>query len=266
MAWYGAKPEPGLYKDILPAWSDSNLLSLCQHISAPLFLAHVRASTEGETARANCHPFTHGNWSFMHNGQTGSFTALRRLLEASLFCQASIMMRQERRCTSGSPASCPTRPVLHRHHGARAQRSPARTGSMFSTPPRMRPRHRRAGRQPVPGPSVKLKTRPGSRCRPRIWMNPKCRVFADLKSDAARQTKMRSRQPGQKVIPMDCQRPRYLGKHHQQTPSPSPPSSGETENKLWVSSCPLPESTPDRGPGLQVFVMEDIKATTALSV
>ena len=83
-AWYGAKPEPGLYKDILPAWSDNNLLSLCQHISAPLFLAHVRASTQGETARANCHPFTHGNWSFMHNGQTGSFTALRRPLVASL--------------------------------------------------------------------------------------------------------------------------------------------------------------------------------------
>ena len=84
IAWYGLRSEPGLYKDILPAWSDSNLLSLCQHISAPLFLAHVRASTEGETARANCHPFTQGNWSFMHNGQTGSFTALRRPLEASL--------------------------------------------------------------------------------------------------------------------------------------------------------------------------------------
>ena len=58
--------------------------SLCQHISAPLFLAHVRASTEDETARANYHPFTHSNWSFMHNGQTGSFTALRRPLEDSL--------------------------------------------------------------------------------------------------------------------------------------------------------------------------------------
>ena len=51
IAWYGAKPQPGLCKETLPAWSDSNLLSLCQHISAPLFLAHVRASTEGETAR-----------------------------------------------------------------------------------------------------------------------------------------------------------------------------------------------------------------------
>lgn len=83
-AWYGEHSDPGLYKDILPAWSDGNLLSLCQHITSPLFLAHVRASTEGETARANCHPFTYKNWSFMHNGQTGSFTALRRSLEASL--------------------------------------------------------------------------------------------------------------------------------------------------------------------------------------
>ncbi|MEM9250603.1 MAG: class II glutamine amidotransferase [Pseudomonadota bacterium] len=84
IAWYGERSDPGLYKDILPAWSDTNLLSLCRHISSPLFLAHVRASTEGETARANCHPFTHGAWSFMHNGQTGSFLALRRPLEASL--------------------------------------------------------------------------------------------------------------------------------------------------------------------------------------
>ena len=84
IAWYGNRPEPGLFKDILPAWSDSNLLSLCQHITSPLFLAHVRAATDGEVARANCHPFTHENWSFMHNGQTGSFMSLRRPLEATL--------------------------------------------------------------------------------------------------------------------------------------------------------------------------------------
>lgn len=84
IAWYGRLPEPGLYKDVLPAWSDQNLLSLCQHISAPIFLAHVRASTEAETARANCHPFHHGGWSFMHNGQMGAFPMLRRRLEATL--------------------------------------------------------------------------------------------------------------------------------------------------------------------------------------
>ena len=84
MAWYGRQSDPGLYRDTLPAWSDTNLLSLCRHISSPLFLTHVRASTEGETARSNCHPFVHENWSFMHNGQTGSFPVLRRALEASL--------------------------------------------------------------------------------------------------------------------------------------------------------------------------------------
>ncbi len=84
IAWYGTRPDPGLYKDVLPAWSDRNLLNLCTHISAPLFLAHVRASTEGETSRTNCHPFTYENWSFMHNGQTGSFAKLRRPLEAVL--------------------------------------------------------------------------------------------------------------------------------------------------------------------------------------
>lgn len=84
MAWYGAAEEPGLYRDTLPAWSDSNLLSLCEHISSGLFLAHVRASTQGETARTNCHPFTFGRWSFMHNGQIGHFPALRRRLEGHL--------------------------------------------------------------------------------------------------------------------------------------------------------------------------------------
>lgn len=84
IAWYGARPEPGLYRDILPAWSDCNLKSLAHQIRSPLFLAHVRASTAGSTSRDNCHPFAHGRWSFMHNGQIGGFDRLRRPLEARL--------------------------------------------------------------------------------------------------------------------------------------------------------------------------------------
>ena len=64
IAWYGDRPEPGLYRDILPAWSDPNLKSLCRQIKSDLFLAHVRASTGGATSRANCHPFVSGRWSF----------------------------------------------------------------------------------------------------------------------------------------------------------------------------------------------------------
>ncbi|TIV85590.1 MAG: class II glutamine amidotransferase, partial [Mesorhizobium sp.] len=57
VAWYGDRPEPGLYRDILPAWSDANLKSLGRQIKSGLFLAHVRASTGGATSRMNCHPF-----------------------------------------------------------------------------------------------------------------------------------------------------------------------------------------------------------------
>ncbi len=83
-AWYDSLPEPGLYKDARPAWSDANLINLCTHLQSRLFLAHVRASTQGEVVQANCHPFVHGRWSFMHNGQTGGFDQLRRPLESLL--------------------------------------------------------------------------------------------------------------------------------------------------------------------------------------
>lgn len=84
VAWYGDRSEPGLYRDILPAWADRNLASLARQIRSGLFLAHVRASTIGETSRVNCHPFVWRNWSFMHNGQIGDFAILRRPLENAL--------------------------------------------------------------------------------------------------------------------------------------------------------------------------------------
>ncbi len=84
IAWYGDRTEPGRYRDILPAWSDCNLKSLARQIRSPLFLAHVRASTGGGTRRDNCHPFVHGDWSFMHNGQIADFDRLRRPMEAML--------------------------------------------------------------------------------------------------------------------------------------------------------------------------------------
>ncbi len=78
IAWYDARPEPGLYRDVMPAWSDPNLRSLTAQVKSHLFLAHVRASTGTATSRNNCHPFVHGRWSFMHNGQVGGYEAFRR--------------------------------------------------------------------------------------------------------------------------------------------------------------------------------------------
>lgn len=78
LAWYGERDEPGLYRDVYPAWSDPNLKSLTAQVKSHIFLAHVRASTGTATSRNNCHPFAVGRWSFMHNGQIGGYDRIRR--------------------------------------------------------------------------------------------------------------------------------------------------------------------------------------------
>jgi len=84
LGWYGNRPHPGLFRDVRPAWNDENLRSLSEQIEARLFFAHVRASTGPQTARANCHPFRHGRWLFMHNGKIGDYARVRRSLEFAL--------------------------------------------------------------------------------------------------------------------------------------------------------------------------------------
>ena len=84
IGWYGERAEPGVYREVMPAWSDDNLLALSQTLSSRLFFAHVRAATAGGIARQNCHPFRHGRYLFMHNGQIGGYGQLRRELEALL--------------------------------------------------------------------------------------------------------------------------------------------------------------------------------------
>lgn len=82
LGWYGEHDVPGLYREVRPAWSDENLRHLCRHIRSHLFFAHVRASTGTPTTRPNCHPFACGRWLFMHNGQIGDWSLIRRKVEA----------------------------------------------------------------------------------------------------------------------------------------------------------------------------------------
>ncbi|MFN3670504.1 MAG: class II glutamine amidotransferase, partial [Bosea sp. (in: a-proteobacteria)] len=81
VGWYGDRPEPGQYREVRPAWSDENLLSIARQVRSHLFFAHVRAATGTATTRANCHPFAHGRHLFMHNGQIGGYGLIRRRLE-----------------------------------------------------------------------------------------------------------------------------------------------------------------------------------------
>ncbi len=80
LGWYGAHATPGVYRGIQPAWNDSNLTDLCAHISSPLFLAHIRATTGTSVQQSNCHPFRHGRWLFVHNGLIRGFERVKRAL------------------------------------------------------------------------------------------------------------------------------------------------------------------------------------------
>jgi predicted glutamine amidotransferase len=81
LGWYGAFREPGLYHEVRPVWSDSNLRHLCRHIRSSLFFAHARAATATPVSHSNCHPFANDGWMFMHNGFIGNWGAVRRPVE-----------------------------------------------------------------------------------------------------------------------------------------------------------------------------------------
>lgn len=84
LGWYGAADEPGLYRRSGPAWADVNLRDLTRVVESDVFFAHVRASTGAPNIDINCHPFRSGKFLFMHNGQIGGFSQLRRRLTEAL--------------------------------------------------------------------------------------------------------------------------------------------------------------------------------------
>ena len=84
LGWYGEKETPAVYHEVMPAWSDENLLDLTAHIRAGTFFTHIRASTGTSVNRSNCHPFRFKKWLFMHNGQISAYSKVRRHLERML--------------------------------------------------------------------------------------------------------------------------------------------------------------------------------------
>lgn len=87
IAWYapGMREGPALFRSVTPAWNNTNLLELARVVESPLILAHVRAASKhGGQSEANCHPFRHGRFAFMHNGDIGDFAKVRRPLLTSL--------------------------------------------------------------------------------------------------------------------------------------------------------------------------------------
>jgi len=83
IGWYSTRDGASSarrYRSVNPAWNDPNLRDLAAHIEAPLFLAHIRATTGTPVQQTNCHPFRHGRWLFVHNGVLNGFEHYRREL------------------------------------------------------------------------------------------------------------------------------------------------------------------------------------------
>jgi predicted glutamine amidotransferase len=78
LGWYGTGDGPGVFRSLLPAWSDDNLRHLAGHIETPLFMVHVRAAIGSPVQELNCHPFRHEQWLFVHNGYINRFHEIRR--------------------------------------------------------------------------------------------------------------------------------------------------------------------------------------------
>ncbi|WP_322103042.1 class II glutamine amidotransferase [Paraburkholderia sp. J41] len=81
LGWYQHPHDiPYRFRSVHPAWNDRNLRELARAVSAPMFIAHVRAATHTPVQETNCHPFRHRRWMFAHNGLIQSFPLMRREL------------------------------------------------------------------------------------------------------------------------------------------------------------------------------------------
>lgn len=86
VAWYGDAVEKGscCFKFVTPAWSNTNLRNIGNHISSSLIFGHIRAASSGQdphepivVSNENCHPFTYLNYTFMHNGCIPKFERIK---------------------------------------------------------------------------------------------------------------------------------------------------------------------------------------------
>ncbi|MCL4778130.1 MAG: class II glutamine amidotransferase [Gammaproteobacteria bacterium] len=95
VAWYAeGHDEPALFRSVTPAWSNQNLRELARVTTSHCVLAHVRAATQGlQVGEPNCHPFRRDRLAFMHNGDIGGFSLIRRPLLALLSDSAFAAIR-----------------------------------------------------------------------------------------------------------------------------------------------------------------------------
>lgn len=80
VGWYGEGEIPVVYKGVDPIWNDRNMRELAPQVRSALMFAHIRAATGAPVQHSNCHPFRHGKWLWMHNGQIAGFREIKRAM------------------------------------------------------------------------------------------------------------------------------------------------------------------------------------------
>ena len=94
IGWYNHEVDkfPAVFKSVLPAWNDENLINISSKILSRCFLGHVRASTVGIVSFTNCHPFSYKKLLFMHNGTIKDFKKIKKKIieKISLQCLENI--------------------------------------------------------------------------------------------------------------------------------------------------------------------------------
>ncbi len=86
LGWYNPEinDEPALFTSIQPAWNDRNLRYITPKIISNCFMAHIRAASQGGVTPFNCHPFHYHRFLFMHNGNVGEFSKIKRHIRHEL--------------------------------------------------------------------------------------------------------------------------------------------------------------------------------------
>ena len=73
--------EPCLYISTKTPWSDINIRKISNYIESKLIFTHIRAIKPFSISLVhdyNCHPFTHKNFMFMHNGDMKNFISFKK--------------------------------------------------------------------------------------------------------------------------------------------------------------------------------------------
>lgn len=90
--------RPTLERRAVAAYEDMHFSTTAERVYAETVVAHVRRATVGEPSLANTHPFTHGCWTFTHNGTVTGF----RHVQKQLIHETAPELREFRQGTTDS--------------------------------------------------------------------------------------------------------------------------------------------------------------------